>query len=58
MLSVSISEIYGISPEIIYDSYMGTNKIIIDDEEGLSVDADSVRIYSGVQWSSETVSAV
>ena len=58
MLSVSVSEIYGISPEIIYDSYMGTNKIIIDDEEGLSVDADSVRIYSGVQWSSETVSAV
>jgi hypothetical protein len=58
MLSVSVSEIYGISPEIIYDSYMGTNKIIIDDQEGLSVDADSVRIYSGVQWSSETVSAV
>jgi uncharacterized phage protein (TIGR01671 family) len=58
MLSVSTSELYGVSPEIIYDSYTGTNKIIIDDQEGLSVDADSIRIYSGVQWSSETVSAV
>ena len=58
MLSVSTSELYGVSPEIIYDSYTGTNKIIIDDQEGLSIDADSLRIYSAVQWSSETVSAV
>jgi hypothetical protein len=58
MLSVSVSEIYGVSPETIYDSYIGTNKIIIDDQEGLFVDADAIRVYSGVQWSSETVSPV
>ena len=58
MLSVSVSEIYGVSPETIYDSYIGTNKIIIDDQEGLIVDADAIRVYSGVQWSSETVSPV
>lgn len=58
MLSISTSEIYGVSPEIIYQSYIGTNKIIIDDNEGLSVDADAIRVYSGVQWSSETVSPV
>ncbi len=58
MLSVSVAEIYGVSPETIYDSYTGTNKIIIDDQEGLSIDADAIRVYSDVQWSSETVSAV
>jgi hypothetical protein len=58
MLSVSVSELYGVSPETIYDSYTGTNKIIIDDQEGLSINSDALRIYSAVQWSSETVSAV
>lgn len=58
MLSVSTSEIYGVSPENIYKSYSGTNKIIIDDEQGLSVDADALRIYSAIAWSSETVSPV
>lgn len=58
MLSISVSEIYGVSPETIYQSYVGTNKIIVDDEDGLTVDADAIRVYSGIQWSSETVSPV
>jgi hypothetical protein len=58
MLSISTSEIYGVSPENIYKAYTGTNKIIIDDENGLSIDADALRIYNAVSWSSETVSPV
>lgn len=58
MLSISTSEIYGVSPENIYKSYSGTNKIIIDDNKGLSVDADALRIYNAISWSSETVSPV
>jgi hypothetical protein len=58
MLSISTSEIYGVSPENVYKSYSGTNKIIIDDLNGLTVDADALRIYNAVSWSSETVSPV
>jgi hypothetical protein len=58
MLSISTSEIYGVSPENVYKSYSGTNKIIIDDLKGLMVDADALRIYNAVSWSSETVSPV
>lgn len=58
MLSISTSEIYGVSPESIYRAYSGTNKIIIDDQKGLSIDADALRVYNAISWSSETVSPV
>jgi hypothetical protein len=58
MLSIATSEIYGVSPESIYSAYTGTNEIIIDDQNGLSIDADALRVYNAISWSSETVSAV
>jgi hypothetical protein len=30
---------------------MGTNKIIIDDEEGMVFDADKMRVYNDTTWS-------
>jgi hypothetical protein len=58
MLSISEYDVYGISPENIYKAYTGTNKIIIDDNSGLTVDADKLKVYSAISWSSNTVSAV
>jgi hypothetical protein len=55
MLSISSSEIYGVSPEDVYKAYTGTNKIIIDDYEGLTVDAEALRVYNAISWSSDTV---
>lgn len=37
MLILASSEFYGISPSDIYKTYMGTNKIIVDDNEGLLI---------------------
>ena len=58
MLSISQYEIYGVSPENVYKAYTGTNKIIIDDNDGLTIDADKLKVYSAISWSSNTVSAV
>ena len=41
---------YGVNPPEVYNSYLGTNKIIIDDEDGLTIDADSLKIYNAVTW--------
>jgi hypothetical protein len=49
VLVISESSIYGVSPEEIYKSYAGTNKIIIDDDNGLTVDADKLKIYSDIR---------
>ena len=35
----------------VYNNYMGTNKIIIDDEEGMVFDADKMRVYNDTSWS-------
>ena len=50
MLILSSSEFYGINPLDIYKSYIGTNKIIFDDEEGFLLNKDKIRVYSEVSW--------
>jgi hypothetical protein len=50
VLVVSSKEAYSINPSDIYNTYMGSNKIIIDDLEGLVIDADKIRAYSNVSW--------
>jgi hypothetical protein len=52
VLIFSSKEAYSINPSDIYNTYMGSNKIIIDDSEGLVIDADKIRTYSNVSWSS------
>jgi len=50
VLVIGSSDLYGVNPANIYNTYIGTNKIIIDDDEGLVVDADKLRIYTDTTW--------
>jgi hypothetical protein len=49
MLVVGSSEFYGINPLDVYKTYIGTNKIIIDDEEGLVYQPEKLNVYAEVQ---------
>ena len=57
-LVIGSSNLYGVSPGDIYRAYLGTNKIIFDDESGLSVDSDKMQIYQDVIWSTTVASAL
>ena len=50
VLIISASDLYGVNPSDVYKTYIGTNKIIIDDDEGLTVDADNLKVYSDTTW--------
>ncbi len=39
-----------INPADIYKSYIGTNKIIVDDQEGLVYQPEKIKIYTGIEW--------
>jgi hypothetical protein len=58
VLVISASNIYGINPSDVYKTYMGTNKIIIDDNDGLGFTIDSYQVYSDTEWSISSGSAV
>jgi hypothetical protein len=53
-LVLGLSDLYGINPSEIYKTYLGTNKIIFDDNNGLSIDSDTVKIYQNINWSTNT----
>ena len=50
VLVVEASDLYGVNPSDVYKSYLGTNKIIIDDSEGMIFDAEKLRLYSDTDW--------
>jgi hypothetical protein len=50
VLVIGSSDRYGANPVDIYETYIGTNKIIFDDEEGLTIDADKIKIYNDTTW--------
>jgi hypothetical protein len=52
MLVLSTINLYGVDPSEVYQTYIGTNKIIIDDNEGMTLDADNIKIYKDTGWSS------
>jgi hypothetical protein len=52
MLVLGSSEFYGINPLDIYKTYIGTNKIIIDDGEGLIYQPEELKVYTEIEWSS------
>ena len=54
-LTVSVTEAYAINPSAVYNTYIGTNKIIIDDNEGMVFDADKLRVFESVEWSTATI---
>jgi hypothetical protein len=51
VLVISASSLYGVNAQEAYSNYMGTNKIIIDDQEGLIFDAEKLKIYKDTTWS-------
>jgi hypothetical protein len=53
-LVLGLSDLYGINPSEIYKTYLGTNKVIFDDNNGLSIDSDTVKIYQNINWSTNT----
>ena len=50
VLVLGSSELYGVNPTDVYNTYIGTNKIIFDDDEGLTVDADKIKVYQNTTW--------
>jgi hypothetical protein len=58
VLVISASDAYGVNPSDIYKTYLGTNKIIIDDDGGMNIDLDRLRIYNTVSWQTTTNAAV
>ena len=50
VLVIGASELYGVNPANVYNTYIGTNKIIFDDDEGLTVDADKIKVYQNTTW--------
>jgi hypothetical protein len=50
VLVIGRSDLYGVNPSDVYNTYIGTNKIIFDDDEGLTVDADKIKVYTDTTW--------
>jgi hypothetical protein len=51
MLVIGSSQFYGINPSDIYKTYIGTNKIIVDDGEGLIYQPEKLKVYTEIEWS-------
>lgn len=59
VLVKSTTTVYEITPDIIYKTYVGTNKIIIDDNSGgIVLKNYEYPVYSGVSWSSSVITPV
>jgi len=52
VLIIGQSEIYGVNPSDVYKTYLGTNKVIFDDSDGLIVDAEQILVYTDIDWQS------
>ena len=55
---IASSELYGVNPTDVFETYLGTNKIIIDDGDGLTIDPDNLKVYSEVVWSTNVATPV
>jgi hypothetical protein len=58
VLVLGSAAIYGANPVDIYKSYVGTNKIVVDDDRPLRLNSYQYSIYSDIGWQSKTSSAV
>ena len=50
VLIISESDAYGVRPDEVYKTYLGTNKIIIDDNEGMTFNPDIIKVYNNTVW--------
>lgn len=58
VLVLSSTSYYGVSPEDIYKTYTGTNKIIVDDDRPFSLGSYEYRTLNNVIWQSNVLNAV
>ena len=58
VLIIGYDDSFAVDPSIIYKNYIGTNKIIIDDNEGIIVDGDRFGLKKDVKWSTIVQSPV
>jgi hypothetical protein len=59
MAILSFSNAFAIDPELVYKTYLGTNRSITDDlSQGLSIDHEENRALKELIWSSQVKSAV
>jgi hypothetical protein len=57
-IAADSTTIYSIDPSDIYARYVGTNKIVIDDTDGILINPDQFKVYSDVIWSSTVATPV
>lgn len=50
VLVISESDVYGVRPDEVYRTYLGTNKIIIDDNEGMTFNPEILKVYNDTTW--------
>jgi hypothetical protein len=50
VLVLSTVDLYGSNPVEIYKTYIGTNKIIVDDSQGMLLDSVSIKVYKDTSW--------
>jgi hypothetical protein len=58
ILVLGTSNLYGTNPADIYKTYIGTNKIIVDDNAGISINPDTIKMYQDATWQSFIVTPV
>jgi hypothetical protein len=51
VLIISSTEAYGVNPIDVYNTYFGTNKIIIDDGKGMTLNPEKLKVYNNSLWS-------
>jgi hypothetical protein len=49
--ALSERTVFSLNPGDIYKAYIGTNGVVFDDNEGISIDAESLSVYSSINWS-------
>ena len=58
VLVVSPSDYYGVDPEAIYKSFVGTNKIIASDFRELRLSSYQYSVYKDLEWTTNTITPV
>ena len=55
VLTINTTSSYDIDPTAIYERYVGTNRIIVDDEvDGILVNPEEINVYGDIFWSTNT----
>jgi hypothetical protein len=52
LLVIAITDVYGVNPQDVYKAYLGTNKIIVDDNEGMTFNPEKLKVYNDTTWQS------